>query len=633
MRLGPRAVESRRCARRGRPTAGWAAALLAVLGLLAAPTLNAQGTPAGTQVRNWAMLAFDAGGQAYGVASDTVDLLVGQVAGVNLQPPRVSIGAAGAAVVFAHTLTNLGNGPDSFTVTAVSVRGWPVTLYRDWDGDGLLGPNDSLLTGPVPLAPGSAASLLARVAIPAAASPGVSDTITVTATSRFSPAVSSSVQDRLDVSSAPVAVSLTKLVDRPTAVAADVLTYTLDYAVSGSAVASAVQLADSIPAGTSYVPGTMRWNGAPLTDAGGDDAGFIAPAGNGVVVVDFGTLAPGAAGSVTFQVQVNPEPARTVNNRSNVTFNSGGGSDTTLSNTVQTNVLVPALSLSKQLTSPSVALVGQQVKYTLRYGNAAGRGGPGADLVPWHARGGGQRCDRPGRGGVAHGARHGAGPQPGVPAGTGHRSPDGGRGTAGSRRAAQRGARARLHGRRARGRRGRGDSVHAHRPEPRHPDGHEHADHGPAAGRGAIRARQRDRRRLECRGRRPADPVHRGGPRPRREPDAAIRRSAGLGAGLRGRGARHRVRAGVGRPGRLARGDRVGAGAPRVADGDARRDREGLGAEFGRDQPGEHRHLDRGRTGRDDGFHGEVLVYQPAPGSARVPRRSALGPRGVPRGG
>jgi len=372
MRFGPRAVESRRFARRGRPAAGWAAALLAVLGLLAAPTLTAQGTPAGTRIRNWATLAFDAGAQSYVVASDTVDFLVGQVAGVDLRPPRFSIGAAGTAVVFAHTLTNLGNGPDSFTVTAVSARGWPVTLYRDWDGDGLLGAGDSLLTGPVPLTPGSAASLLARVAIPGAASPGVSDTITVTATSRFSPAVSSSVQDRLDVSSAPVAVSLTKLVDRPTAAAADVLTYTVDYAVSGSAVASAVQLADSIPAGTSYVPGTMRWNGAPLTDAGGDDAGSIAPAGNGVVVVAFGALAPGATGSVTFQVQVNPGPARTVDNRSNVTFNAGGASDTTLSNTVHTNVLVPALSLSKQLTSPAVALVGQQVHYTLRYANAAG---------------------------------------------------------------------------------------------------------------------------------------------------------------------------------------------------------------------------------------------------------------------
>src|SRR5204862_7731009 len=142
-------------------------------------------------------------------------------------------------------------------VSAGAVRGWPVALCRDWGGDGSLGAGDSLLTGPVPLAPGSAAALLARVAIPGAAGRGVSDTTTVTATSRFSPAVSSSVQDRLDVSSAPVAVSLTKLVDRPTAVAADVLTYTLDYAVSGSAVASAVQLADSIPAGTSYVPGTL----------------------------------------------------------------------------------------------------------------------------------------------------------------------------------------------------------------------------------------------------------------------------------------------------------------------------------------------------------------------------------------
>src|SRR3989441_6921781 len=32
----------------------------------------------------------------------------------------------------------------------------------------------------------------------------------------------------------------------------------------------------------------------------------------------------------------------------------------------------PALTLSKQLTSPTQAQIGQQVQYTLRYGNAAG---------------------------------------------------------------------------------------------------------------------------------------------------------------------------------------------------------------------------------------------------------------------
>src|SRR2546428_5770685 len=41
------------------------------------------------------------------------------------------------------------------------------------------------LTGPVPLGYGAAASLIAQVAVPAGASPGVSDTVTVTATSRL----------------------------------------------------------------------------------------------------------------------------------------------------------------------------------------------------------------------------------------------------------------------------------------------------------------------------------------------------------------------------------------------------------------------------------------------------------------
>src|SRR5213592_2938146 len=283
MRLGTRAVGRGRYVRRGHAAAGGAVAFLFAVGLLAAPVVQAQGTQAGTQFSNWATLTFTSAGTGYAVASDTVAILVGQVAGVSLQPPRVNSGAPGTAVVFAHTLTNTGNGPDSFPVAAASARGWPVTLYRDWNGDGLLDAGDSLLTGPVPLGYGAAASLIAQVAVPAGASPGVSDTITVTATSRFNPAVSSSVQDRLDVSaSGAVTIGLTKQVDRLTAVAADVLTYTLAYAASGSGTDSSVTLADTVPAGASYVAGSMRWNGTPLTDATGDDAGsFVAvPSGD-----------------------------------------------------------------------------------------------------------------------------------------------------------------------------------------------------------------------------------------------------------------------------------------------------------------------------------------------------------------
>src|SRR2546426_752026 len=135
MRLGTHAVGRGRYVRRGHPVAGGAVAFLFAVGLLAAPALEAQGTQAGTQFSNWATLTFISAGTGYAVASDTVAILVGQVAGVSLQPPRVNSGAPGTAVVFAHTLTNTGNGPDSFPVAAASARGWPVTLYRDWNGD------------------------------------------------------------------------------------------------------------------------------------------------------------------------------------------------------------------------------------------------------------------------------------------------------------------------------------------------------------------------------------------------------------------------------------------------------------------------------------------------------------------
>src|SRR2546425_6551449 len=82
MRLDTRAVGRGRYVRRGHLAAGGAAAFLFAVGLLAAPVLQAQGTQAGTQFSNWATLSFTSGGTGYAVASDTVAILVGQVAGV-----------------------------------------------------------------------------------------------------------------------------------------------------------------------------------------------------------------------------------------------------------------------------------------------------------------------------------------------------------------------------------------------------------------------------------------------------------------------------------------------------------------------------------------------------------------------
>src|SRR5438045_7791177 len=89
--------------------------------LLWGSQLSAQGTPAGSHIINWATLAYTSSGFGYVVPSDTVDLIVVQVAGALLQPPRSTGGNPGTAAVFAHTLTNLGNGADSFNIAAVSV--------------------------------------------------------------------------------------------------------------------------------------------------------------------------------------------------------------------------------------------------------------------------------------------------------------------------------------------------------------------------------------------------------------------------------------------------------------------------------------------------------------------------------
>src|SRR5881296_179145 len=215
--------------------------------LLWGSPLSAQGTPAGSHIINWATLAYSSSGFAYVVSSDTVDLVVAQIAAVQLQAAQSTGAAPGAAVVFAHSLTNQGNGVDSFSVAAVSAHAWTVTVYRDVNANGVLDAGDTIITGPVALAPGASAALLVQVAVPAVGSGGITDSITATATSRFDAGVRSSLRDVITVSNAAIAFTLTKQVDRATASGGDVLTYTLDYAVSGSDSAATVQLADTVP--------------------------------------------------------------------------------------------------------------------------------------------------------------------------------------------------------------------------------------------------------------------------------------------------------------------------------------------------------------------------------------------------
>jgi hypothetical protein len=57
--------------------------------VLAVSALGAQGTPAGTVIRSWVNVSFTLGGVNYTDVSDTVSRVVAEVAGADMQPPRI----------------------------------------------------------------------------------------------------------------------------------------------------------------------------------------------------------------------------------------------------------------------------------------------------------------------------------------------------------------------------------------------------------------------------------------------------------------------------------------------------------------------------------------------------------------
>ena len=279
---------------------------LCLLPLLAffAPVAWAQ-TPAGTQINSFAVASYEApNGLVYTTYSDTLVMVVAQVAGQDIEPPRSAVSDPAQTVVFNHTLTNMGNGTDSTTVVATSQLGWPVRVYRDMNADGALDAGDPQVTGPIALAMGDAAELLVAVDVPGLATVrGTIDTISVVVTSELDPSVSDGLLDVLEIRDVGIVVSLNKAVDRTSATIGDILTYTITYSASGPNTATNFEINDPIPTGTSYVPGTLRWNGASLTDGVGDDEGGFDVGGNRIVF-RIGTIQGGDSGTVTFQVRV-----------------------------------------------------------------------------------------------------------------------------------------------------------------------------------------------------------------------------------------------------------------------------------------------------------------------------------------
>jgi uncharacterized membrane protein len=127
-----------------------------------------------------------------GVSATVTDMTtVNQVPDVSLSPGLEDSADPGKVVTYAHLLTNTGNGPDTFTLSALSSMGWTVTH------------------SPTPtLAAGASTTVHVTVTVPADAIAGAEDETTLTAESQLDPSVSVIATDTTTVNQvADVALS------------------------------------------------------------------------------------------------------------------------------------------------------------------------------------------------------------------------------------------------------------------------------------------------------------------------------------------------------------------------------------------------------------------------------------------
>ena len=318
---------------RSRLSAFWRTLLLMSF-LMSLGSAHAAAPLAGTSIGNQAAATYvDGSNVTRTVTSNIVSTIVQQVAALTLQQDLSKTVTAGSQVSYPLTLTNTGNGSDSYALSSTMSGAFTfgsVTFYADANGDGVAD-NTTPVTNSGVLTPGSVFRFVVVGNVPTTATSGQVDSLIVTATSGFNVSVLASVTDTTTVTSNAV-INVNKSMSAVSGASpSSGYTVTLAYSNTGNTAASGITLADALPAGMSYVAGSGRWSvtGATvLTDATGDTQG-TGPTINysvsgGTVTGIVNTVAAGQSGTLTFQVNINAGlSSGQMNNTATFGYNDG----------------------------------------------------------------------------------------------------------------------------------------------------------------------------------------------------------------------------------------------------------------------------------------------------------------------
>ena len=286
------------------PIGGAGAALL--LAVAPAPLAAQAGgsTPAGTAIVNTA--AARHGAEPPVLARAT--LVVAERLDVSLEDARLDSGGIGV------TLVNRGNGREGFRLDATLQGGnedgaaLPIAVG---DADAAPQPAPVLAAGGsvrlrVPLAPAALASAASLVVTAHALTGGGAPGTTVAgrgdgggdAVVGATGAAARLAVPLAGVAWQPPVIAIAQSVEAPdgssTPARGAVVTYVID--ARFPAATPRGELVDQVPAGTSYRPGTLRLDGAPIADAGRVAANRV--------TVPLGAIAAGERHQLTFQVVI-----------------------------------------------------------------------------------------------------------------------------------------------------------------------------------------------------------------------------------------------------------------------------------------------------------------------------------------
>lgn len=174
-----------------------------------------------------------------------------------------------------------------------------------------------------------------------------------------------------------------------TAVAGDVLEYTVTSANQGGVPAASTSVSDVIPAGATFVPGSTSTSDGAMTDAAGDDAGeqaagtVTARLGDGADATSGGSIPAGESRSLQFRVTVDADSAGlTLVNSAEVSFVETLTSTPSVSTSTSTSTAVLGTADLQVTQTLDTALVsGEQATYTITAANGGPQPAAGTELV------------------------------------------------------------------------------------------------------------------------------------------------------------------------------------------------------------------------------------------------------------